>query len=170
MTVTTLKNDLRAGLRAESASTAAAAPAVDRLHLDQQLCFPLYAASNLLTRLYGPELKKLGLTYPQYLVMMALWQHAPCLVSDLGRLLHLDSGTLTPLLKRLQQAGFVERRRDADDERKVVISLSAAGAALRTQARAVPEAMLCRLAMEPTQMLRLREDLQALVKHLQQLA
>lgn len=78
----------------------------DALALDQQLCFPLYAAGHLLTRLYRPLLDELGLTYPQYLVMLACWQQAPCAVGDLGRTLYLDTGTLTPLLKRLEEQGW----------------------------------------------------------------
>ena len=114
----------------------------DPLLLDRQVCFPLYAATNLLTRLYGPVLGKIGLTYPQYLVMLVLWEHQPQTVGALGARLYLDSGTLTPLLKRMETAGFVTRHRDPDDERRVLITLTVKGRDLRKQAAKVPETML----------------------------
>lgn len=114
-------------------------PDVDPLLLDQQICFPLYAASNLLNRRYGPVLRPLGLTYPQYLVLLVLWEAQPQTVGALGERLHLDSGTLTPLLKRMEAARLVTRRRDPADERRVLIDLTAKGVALREQARHVPE-------------------------------
>lgn len=108
------------------------------LLLDQQICFPLYAASNLLNRRYGPVLRPLGLTYPQYLVLLVLWEQHPQSVGALGERLHLDSGTLTPLLKRMEAAGLVTRRRDPADERRVIIDLTAQGLALRERALHVP--------------------------------
>ena len=135
----------------------------DPLRLDQQLCFPLYAASNLLTRRYRPLLEALGLTYPQYLVMLVLWEDAPRTVGELGRLLYLDSGTLTPLLKRLAEQGLIARQRAEDDERRVMISLTKAGWALKQRAASVPEAMLCQLSMTPTEFTALRAQLQALL-------
>lgn len=116
-----------------------AAPGDDPLLLDRQVCFPLYAATNLLNRLYGPVLKPLGLTYPQYLVMLVLWEEEPQTVGSLGARLYLDSGTLTPLLKRMEAAGLVSRTRDADDERRVLIGLTERGRALRAEALRVPE-------------------------------
>lgn len=116
-----------------------AAPGDDPLLLDRQVCFPLYAATNLLNRLYGPVLKPLGLTYPQYLVMLVLWEEEPQTVGALGARLYLDSGTLTPLLKRMEQAGLVSRTRDAEDERRVLIGLTERGRALRADALHVPE-------------------------------
>lgn len=110
----------------------------DPLLLDRQVCFPLYAASNLLNRLYGPVLRELGLTYPQYLVLLVLWEQQPQTVGALGSRLYLDSGTLTPLLKRLEAAGHVTRARDPDDERRVVIALTDQGKALREKALHVP--------------------------------
>ncbi|MEN3793022.1 MarR family transcriptional regulator [Fulvimarina sp. MAC3] len=106
----------------------------DRLRLERQTCFRLYAASNLVTRLYRPHLDKMGLTYPQYLVMLVLWEETQQSVSQLGERLYLDSGTLTPLLKRLEASGFVERRRDPADERRVLISLTERGRGLRAEA------------------------------------
>ncbi|MFZ5663944.1 MAG: MarR family winged helix-turn-helix transcriptional regulator [Pseudomonadota bacterium] len=116
-----------------------AAPGDDPLLLDRQVCFPLYAATNLLNRLYGPVLRPLGLTYPQYLVMLVLWEEEPQTVGALGARLYLDSGTLTPLLKRMEAAGMVSRTRDAEDERRVLIGLTERGRALRADALHVPE-------------------------------
>lgn len=110
----------------------------DLLLLDRQACFSLYAASNLLIRLYRPMLAEIGLTFPQYLAMLVLWESDPQTVSAIGGRLHLDSGTLTPLLKRLESAGLVMRRRDDSDERRVLISLTDAGRALREPASRIP--------------------------------
>ncbi|MGY1425173.1 MarR family winged helix-turn-helix transcriptional regulator [Lysobacter sp. A289] len=110
------------------------------ISLDHQVCFGLYAASNLITRRYRPLLAELGLTFPQYLVMLVLWESEPLAVSAIGERLHLDSGTLTPLLKRLEAGGLVVRRRDVADERRVLISLTDEGRALRTPAQGIPEA------------------------------
>lgn len=118
----------------------------DPLLLDRQICFPIYAASNLLNRMYRPVLDKLGLTYPQYLVMLVLWEDEPQSVGDLGARLYLDSGTLTPLLKRLESAGFVKRRRDKEDERRVLVGLTARGRALKTRAVSVPETLVSHMA------------------------
>ena len=108
------------------------------LDLDRQLCFALYSASLAMTKAYKPMLADLGLTYPQYLVMLALWQHGSQRVGELGEQLGLDSGTLTPLTKRLQTLDLIERRRSAVDERQVEISLTAAGKKLRTRAEPIP--------------------------------
>jgi MarR family transcriptional regulator, organic hydroperoxide resistance regulator len=120
------------------------APAPRASRLEEQLCFALYSASRALTRAYQPLLEPLGLTYPQYLVMLVLWEDKPLSVSELGARLALDSGTLTPLLKRLEQAQLVHRRRDSNDERVVIVSLTAAGKALHEQALAVPAELACR--------------------------
>lgn len=112
--------------------------------LEDQLCFALYSASRAFTRAYQPLLEPLGLTYPQYLVMLVLWEGEPLSVSELGARLGLDSGTLTPLLKRLEQAKLVKRRRAVEDERVVVVSLSAAGLALHARARGIPVELACR--------------------------
>ncbi|ABC20826.1 MarR family winged helix-turn-helix transcriptional regulator [Rhodospirillum rubrum] len=133
------------------------------LRLDRQICFPLYAASNLMTRLYRPLLESLGLTYPQYLVMMVLWEVSRCRVGDLGARLHLDSGTLTPLLKRMEAAGLVNRRRDSADERRVEVSLTEHGQALRLKARSVPEGVITALDLPRERALALGEELRALV-------
>ena len=110
--------------------------------LDDQLCFPLYAASRLVTRLYQDSLEPLGITYPQYVVMMILWEDAPCSVKAVGERAILNSNTLTPLLKRLQQLGFIRRDRDEADERQVLISLTESGRALERQCQCVPENLL----------------------------
>lgn len=117
------------------------------LKLDRQLCFALYSASSLVTRLYRPLLEPLGLTYPQYLAMLALWEKAPRTVGELGEALGLDSATLTPLLKRLEAGGLVSRKRDPADERRVLVAPTAAGSALRERAKAIPKALLCQLPL-----------------------
>jgi DNA-binding MarR family transcriptional regulator len=108
------------------------------LALDHQLCFALYSASLAMTKLYKPLLDPLGLTYPQYLVMLVLWEGDGLTVGAVGERLALDSGTLTPLLKRLESTGFVQRLRDAADERRVLLQLTSAGRALKERAVAVP--------------------------------
>lgn len=135
----------------------------ERLKLEHQLCFPLYAASNLITRLYRPLLEALDLTYPQYLVMLALWEASPRSVGELGKLLYLDSGTLTPLLKRLQSAGLIERERAADDERRVLIRPTAKATALRRRAAQVPDQLLCRIPLPTRELAALRAQVRKLV-------
>ena len=110
----------------------------EALKLDSQMCFALYSASLSMGKVYQKLLKPLGLTYPQYLVMLILWEHGDSSVSELGEKLFLDSGTLTPLLKRMEQAGFLARTRDPEDERRVIVSLTAEGKALRKQAIRIP--------------------------------
>lgn len=110
--------------------------------LDEQLCFALYSASRAVTAAYRPLLDELELTYPQYLVLLVLWEEEPCTVSHLGDRLHLDSGTLSPLLKRLESAGLVRRRRSATDERRVDITLTPEGRALEERAACIPDRLL----------------------------
>lgn len=110
----------------------------DWLHLDQQLCFALYSASLAMTKLYKPLLGPLGLTYPQYLALLVLWERDGLTVSELGERLFLDSGTLTPLLKRMEASGWLTRARAADDERRVLVHLTPEGRALRQKARRIP--------------------------------
>jgi DNA-binding MarR family transcriptional regulator len=112
------------------------------LRLDNQLCFALYSASLAITKLYKPVLDELGLTYPQYIAMLVLWEQDGLSVSELGAKLQLDSGTLTPLLKRLEAAGLVERERAEHDERRVHIHLTTAGKRLRQRAEKVPACLL----------------------------
>jgi DNA-binding MarR family transcriptional regulator len=132
---------------------------VNLLALENQFCFALYSASHAVTKTYKPLLDRLGLTYPQYLVMLVLWEQDAILVKEIGARLFLDSGTLTPLLKRLEGNGLVERRRDAHDERQVRISLSEAGRALRAEAMPVPEQLLCASGKEAAALGRLRGEL-----------
>ncbi len=117
----------------------------EALLLDNQLCFAMYSASLAMTKAYKKILAPLEITYPQYLVMMVLWEQDQVIVSELGARLFLDSGTLTPLLKRMEAMGLLRRARDAGDERRVVVSLTDAGRALREKARAVPLQMGCML-------------------------
>lgn len=112
------------------------------LRLDNQLCFALYSASLAMTKLYKPLLDELGLTYPQYLAMLVLWEQDGISVSQLGERLYLDSGTLTPLLKRLEGAGLIARIRAVEDERRVHITLTAQGRKLKTQAQKIPGCIL----------------------------
>lgn len=139
---------------------------VEQLRLDNQLCFALYAASGLVTRAYRPLLEPLNLTYPQYLAMMALWEKAPRTVSDLGEALGLDSGTLTPLLKRMEGAGLVKRTRDAADERRVQITLTDEGHALQDKAAGVPFALACALDLPGEEIVALRTALQDMARRL----
>lgn len=146
--------------RAKAAGKAAPpAGALNLLALDNQFCFALYSASHAVTKTYKPLLDQLGLTYPQYLVMLVLWEQDGILVKDIGARLFLDSGTLTPLLKRLESSGLVERRRDPHDERQVRISLSAAGRALRSKAVGIPEQMLCATGKDLPALSELRQGL-----------
>lgn len=127
----------------------------DPLALDQQVCFAVVVAARSVVALYRPILEPMGLTHPQYLVMLALWQHAPLSVKRLSELLQLDPGTLSPLLKRLEAAALIERRRNAADERHLAVELTATGRALRERALQVPPAVIDRLGMSI-------EELQAL--------
>jgi DNA-binding MarR family transcriptional regulator len=138
----------------------------DSLLFNEQLCFPLYAASNLITRLYRPLLSEIGLTYPQYLVIMLLWEATPRSVSDLGKALHLDSGTLTPLLKRLETSGLVVRRRDDQDERRVFILLTEQGKALREPAAKVPMALQHATQCSSEELIELRDRVNMLIKQI----
>jgi DNA-binding MarR family transcriptional regulator len=113
--------------------------------LGDQLCFSLYSASLAMTKLYRKLLKKLGITYPQYLVMMVLWERDELTVSEIGEKLFLDSATLTPLLKRLELMGLIDRTRAAHDERQVIITLTKSGETMRRQASELPKAVLCAL-------------------------
>lgn len=134
------------------------------LKLENQVCFPLYAASRQITALYRPLLEELGLTYPQYLVMMVLWEHSVMTVKELGELLYLDSGTLTPLLKRLEEKGFVKRTRDAQDERVVNIALTPAGRKMEKSAENIPAQLACEMDMSEKELKQLRATLHKLLQ------
>lgn len=114
----------------------------DALKLSSQLCFPLYAASKEVVRLYKPHLDPLGLTYTQYIAMLALWEHDTLSVKQLGKMLLLDSGTLTPLLKKLEAAGLITRKRSNEDERNLVIRLTPKGLELRERALSIPQKLI----------------------------
>ena len=129
------------------------------LHLDNQLCFSVYATAHAFAQAYKPHLAPLGLTYPQYLVMLLLWEKDGRAVNELGQPLHLDSGTLTPLLKRLEKAGLVTRRRCAKDERVMRIHLTDRGKALRGEAMHIPRDMLCAVQMTLEDLISLRDTL-----------
>ena len=142
----------------------------DPLHLGNQLCFALYAATNAITRAYRAPLARLGLTYPQYLVLVVLWEpdRSAHTVKGLANALQLDSSTLTPLLKRLEAAGFVTRERQAHDERVVQISLTAAGRALRTPVAAVQQEVACRTRLSDAEFIDFRSRLHQLAQTLGQ--
>src|SRR6476659_10758591 len=135
----------------------AADAAPDLLALDRQVCFALALASRPLLSLYRPLLEPMGLTPPQYLVMLALWEDEPLRVSELADRLSLEPATLSPLLKRLEAGGLVTRRRDPDDERAVAVTLTAAGRALRTRAERIPPAVVARLGIELPELEELRD-------------
>ena len=140
------------------------------LQLDHQLCFALYSASLAMTKVYKPLLEPLGLTYPQYLALLLLWERDAQTVSELGERLFLDSGTLTPLLKRMEAAGWVIRERAADDERRVIVSLTAAGRDLRRLARAVPRQLAQATGCSADELTALTTRLQQLRSQLQGVA
>ena len=135
---------------------------VDELRLDRQVCFALYAASRTITQLYRPLLEELGLTYPQYLVMLVLWERGPVTVKELGAALELDSGTLSPLLKRLEAAGLVTRGRRAADERSVEVRLTTAGERLENRAAGVPRKIAKATGLRAAELAELRRTLVAL--------
>ena len=132
------------------------------LRLDNQLCFAVYSTAHAFNRVYKPLLDRLGLTYPQYLVMLVLWERDGVPLRDIGERLFLDSGTLTPLLKRLEAADLVKRTRSTEDERQVLIALTPQGQALREKARAVPQAILASSACSLAELSAMKTDLIAL--------
>jgi DNA-binding MarR family transcriptional regulator len=134
----------------------------EALRLRHQVCFALYSASRAVTGAYRPILDRLGLTYPQYVALLVLWERGDTTVKDLGTALMLDSGTLSPLLKRLEAAGFVERRRSAEDERSVVVVLTPAGRALKRRAVVVPGEIASKTGLAPADLAALRDTLAAL--------
>lgn len=132
---------------------------INLLTLDKQFCFSLYSASLAMTKTYKPLLEKIGLTYPQYLVMLVLWQQDDVLVKEIGELLFLDSGTLTPLLKRLEAAELIQRTRDAEDERQVRITLTTQGKQLKKLAKNIPAEVMCASGQPAETLLKLRSEL-----------
>ena len=136
--------------------------AVDPLLLGNQICFAVYSTAHAFNRVYKPLLDRLGLTYPQYLVMMVLWERDDVPLKDIGEKLFLDSGTLTPLLKRLEASGLIKRTRSTEDERQVLIALTPKGQALREEARAVPQAILSSSACSVGELFAMKNELVAL--------
>ncbi len=143
------------------------------LHLDNQLCFSLYSLSRKVIQNYTPLLKPLGLTYPQYLVMLVMWQglenkQAGLAVSQLTERLKLDTGTVTPLLKRMEAKGLLSRQRSKQDERIVIVSLTSDGQTMREAARHIPQALLCQAGAEvdASQLVELRETLKSILESL----
>jgi DNA-binding MarR family transcriptional regulator len=141
----------------------AAGREVDLLALDRQVCFALAVASRTVIGLYRPLLEPMGLTHPQYLVMLALWEQSPLRVADLAGRLSLDPATLSPLLKRLEAGGMVTRERHPDDERALAVTLTAKGAAARAEATRIPPAILARLGMTVGELEQLRDGLTDLI-------
>ena len=135
----------------------------DLLALDRQVCFALAAASRSVIGLYRPVLQPMGLTHPQYLVMLALWEHSPRTVRDIGDALYLDPATLSPLLKRLESAGLITRERNTIDERSLDVRLTDDGQALRSQAERVPAQIIERLGMPLTELEAIRDGLTRLL-------
>ncbi|MET0807310.1 MAG: MarR family transcriptional regulator [Pseudoxanthomonas sp.] len=132
------------------------------LNIDDQVCFSLYSATRAMNKVYRTLLDPLGLTYPQYLVMMVLWQGDGVTVSDIGTRLMLDSATLTPLLKRLESSGLVTRTRAIQDERQVLIGLTGAGRALKKKAHAIPPELFCATECSATELVAMKKKLDAL--------
>jgi DNA-binding MarR family transcriptional regulator len=132
------------------------------LRLDNQICFAVYSAAHAFNRVYKPLLDRLGLTYPQYLVMLSLWERDGVPLKDIGERLFLDSGTLTPLLKRLEAAGLVKRTRSTEDERQVLIALTAQGQALKEKARNVPQSILEASDCSVTELVALKSEIVSL--------
>jgi DNA-binding MarR family transcriptional regulator len=136
---------------------------VDPLALDRQVCFALAAASRSVIGLYRPVLEPMGLTHPQYLVMLALWEHSPRTVRDIGEALYLEPATLSPLLKRLEAAGLLTRTRNARDDRALDVALTSRGQALRARAEKVPAQIVKRLGMDLGELERIRDGLTRLL-------
>ena len=140
----------------------------DCLKLENQICFPLYAASREVVKRYSPYLEKLDLTYTQYITMMVLWEHGSITVKDAGQLLYLDSGTLTPLFKKLEEKGLVVRARSKTDERNLIVSLTEKGEALKDEALSIPEQLTSCIPMEHGDATQLYSLLHTLLDALQQ--
>jgi DNA-binding MarR family transcriptional regulator len=142
---------------------------IEQLKLENQLCFPVYAASRLITRIYQPYLDEIGITYPQYLVLLVLWEKDEVTVNEISRKLILNTNTTTPLLKRLETLGLVSRRRSGEDERKVIIALTAKGRKLQSRAADIPGKLsegLTAGSMSVTDLIDLKDKLHVIIDHL----
>ncbi len=139
------------------------------LNLENQLCFRLYKLNKSLTKLYAPLLKEIGLTYPQYLVMLVLWQHKkPISIKEIGTELELDSGTLSPLLKRMEKLSLIKRTRNEEDERSIAITLSAQGKELKNKAKFIPAKLFMLTGLSKVELVALQTDLDHLIKNTEQ--
>lgn len=144
-----------------TAPTTARGPRLtDQVKLDDLLCFAVYSANNAFNRFYKPVMAELGLTYPQFLVMIALWEADGVRVSHLGERLGLESNTLTPLLKRMEGLGLISRKRDDKDERQVIIALTEQGRTLETRASGLPACVLDATGLDPKELVQLRNDIE----------
>ncbi len=145
------------------------AMAYEQLKLGNQLCFPVYAASRLITREYQPFLDRLGITYPQYLVLMILWEEDGMPVNDIAKKLILNTNTITPLLKRMENQGIIRRKRSRQDERKVIVQLTAKGRELQEEASLIPEKLAGRLVegeLKIDDLIRMKEMLDSMIRSL----
>lgn len=143
--------------------------AYEQLKLENQLCFPVYAASRLITREYQPLLDRLEITYPQYLVLMVLWENDTITVNDIAKKLILNTNTITPLLKRMENQGLISRKRSGEDERKVLVQLTVKGKDLQEKASGIPEELIKRLSisdLKQEELLKLRDSLNAIISFL----
>lgn len=141
----------------------------EQLKLENQLCFPVYAASRLITREYQPHLDKLGITYPQYLVLLILWENDGKSVNDIAKTLILNTNTITPLLKRMEQQGLIKRNRSEEDERKVIVQLTKKGLQLKTEASLIPEELAKRILdseLKVDDLIKLKEYLNSVIMFL----
>lgn len=136
------------------------------LKLDNQLCFAAYSASRAIIRAYKPLLDRLEVTYTQYITLLVLWEHGNMYLNQLGNYLHLDSGTLTPLLKKMEKAELITRKRDSNDERQILILLTKKGQKLKEEALKIPEQMVCKLPISMEEIINLRETLKKVYKEM----
>ena len=137
------------------------------LKLDNQLCFSLYAASREIIKLYKPCLDKFNLTYTQYIAMLVLWEDEKSTVKEIGKRLHLDSGTLTPLLKKIEGMGLIKRYRDSNDDRVVIVELTEEGRSLKQEITCVPKEMACRINLSRNEIEKLKDELDNLLEKLE---
>ena len=137
-----------------------------KLKLENQLCFPIYAASRLITQMYAPHFKAFDLTYPQYLVFLVLWEKSPRKVTEIADLLLLDTGTVTPLIKRMEQKGWLTRRRSKEDERAVEVQLTAEGKKMEEKFAGLPDTLLCDVNCKKTELDNLHSQLKHFVEEM----
>jgi len=141
----------------------------DLLKLENQVCFPLYVASRLITRAYQPMLDEMGITYPQYLVLLTLWENDGQTVNQISKELYLNTNTITPLLKRMEKTGIIARTRSREDERKVLITLTEQGKALKEKAYCIPEEILGKMGQTTSEVFQLKDQLHALIRQMEQI-